>query len=104
MIAFERMHDAIFAHQRDGADSLDDASLARYAAESGASSEQTAADLRSGAFTASVRAEFMEGVRSGVNGTPTFFIDGERFDGDWRNTELLAGVITSALHATPTRV
>jgi protein-disulfide isomerase len=29
--------------------------------------------------------EFMAGVRNGVNRTPTFFIDGERFDGDWQD-------------------
>jgi protein-disulfide isomerase len=28
-------------------------------------------------------------VRSGVNATPTFFINGERLDGDWRDIEQL---------------
>jgi protein-disulfide isomerase len=28
-----------------------------------------------------VREDFMSGVRSGVNGTPTFFINGRRHDG-----------------------
>jgi protein-disulfide isomerase len=28
-----------------------------------------------------VKADFMGGVKSGVNGTPTFFIDDVRFDG-----------------------
>ncbi len=31
-------------------------------------------------YQAHVRADFAGGVRSGVNGTPTFFIDGERYD------------------------
>ncbi len=30
-----------------------------------------------------VREDFLSGVRSGVNGTPTFFINGLRFDGAW---------------------
>jgi MFS family permease len=30
-----------------------------------------------------VREDFMSGVRSGVNGTPTFFINGVRFDDSW---------------------
>jgi protein-disulfide isomerase len=30
-----------------------------------------------------VRSDFRGGVRSGVNGTPTFFIQGERYDGAW---------------------
>ena len=28
-----------------------------------------------------MREDFQSGVRSGVNGTPTFFINGGRFDG-----------------------
>jgi protein-disulfide isomerase len=36
-----------------------------------------------------VRADYMGGVRSGVNGTPTFFINGRRFEGDWRDEEAL---------------
>lgn len=95
--AFEAMHDAIFAHQRSGMDALDDTHLARYAGESGADPTQVAADLASGAFTAVVQAEFMEGVRNGVNGTPTFFIDGVRFDGDWRDLENLAAAIEIAM-------
>ena len=30
-----------------------------------------------------VRADFLSGARSGVNGTPTFFVNGERYDGSW---------------------
>jgi protein-disulfide isomerase len=30
-----------------------------------------------------VRSDFMSGVRSGVNGTPSFFINGIRHDGPW---------------------
>jgi protein-disulfide isomerase len=37
--------------------------------------------LETGKFTAKVRADFSSGVRSGVNGTPTFFINGVRYDG-----------------------
>jgi len=37
--------------------------------------------LETGEFTAKVRADFSSGVRSGVNGTPTFFINGIRYDG-----------------------
>jgi len=30
-----------------------------------------------------VRQDFLSGVRSGVNGTPAFFINGFRYDGSW---------------------
>jgi protein-disulfide isomerase len=49
-----------------------------------------------------VQVEFMEGVRNGVNATPTFFIDGERFDGDWRDAgELAAAIEHAAENSTP---
>ncbi len=91
--AFEAMHDAIFSHQRDGIDALDDAHLAQYAGASGAEPADVLADLANGVFTSVVQAEFMEGVRQGVNGTPTFFVDGVRVDGDWRDIEVLAAAI-----------
>ena len=94
--AFWRMHDAIFSHQRDSADSLDDAHLARYADEVGVDGAQVRSDLDTGRFEESLQAEFMEGVRQGVNGTPTFYIDGKRFDGDWRDIDQFAAAIDAA--------
>ena len=94
--AFWRMHDAMFEHQRDSVGALDDAHLARYADDVGADGARVLSDLNTEKFEESVRAEFMEGVRNGVNGTPTFFIDGERFDGDWRDVEAFAAAIEHA--------
>ena len=34
-----------------------------------------------------VRADFESGIRSGVTGTPTFFVNGQRFTVDWRSEE-----------------
>lgn len=39
------------------------------------------AALESGSYEKKVRADFNGGVRSGVNGTPTFFVNGQRYDG-----------------------
>lgn len=94
--AFWPMHDAIYEHQRDSADALDDAHLARYAEEVGADGAQVRSDLDTGKFEEAVQVEFMGGVRSGVNATPTFFINGERFDGDWRDVDELAAAIEEA--------
>ncbi|HET8650916.1 MAG TPA: thioredoxin domain-containing protein, partial [Gemmatimonadales bacterium] len=41
--------------------------------------------LEEGEFVDRVQEDFMSGVRSGVNGTPTFFINGQRWDGPWMN-------------------
>lgn len=94
--AFWAMHDAIFTHQRDSLDALDDAHLARYSDEVGADGAQVRSDLDTERFAESVQVEFMEGVRLGVNGTPTFFINGERFDGDWRDIDQFAAAIDAA--------
>jgi protein-disulfide isomerase len=44
-------------------------------------------DLRSALanrqFAGKVRSDFVGGVRSGVNGTPSFFINGMRHDGSY---------------------
>jgi protein-disulfide isomerase len=43
-----------------------------------------------------VRNDFLSGVRSGVRGTPTFFINGRRHDGAWDLPNLLAAVQAAA--------
>jgi protein-disulfide isomerase len=87
---FWRMHDLMYDHQRDSDDSLDDAHLVRYAEQAGADSATTALDLAGDTYEPRVKASFMTGVRSGVNGTPTFFINGVRFDGDWTSVDAFA--------------
>jgi protein-disulfide isomerase len=43
-----------------------------------------------------VREDFMSGVRSGVNGTPTFYIDGVRHDDSYDVDTLLAALERAA--------
>jgi protein-disulfide isomerase len=73
------MHDTLFEHQ----DALGDRALVAYAGALGLDSARVRRDLTAGSYTDRVRRDFVGGVRSGVNGTPTFFINGERYDGDW---------------------
>ena len=96
--AFWRMHDLMYDHQRDSDDSLDDAHLVRYAEQAGADSATVALDLAADTYEPLVKASFMTGVRSGVNGTPTFFINGARFEGDWTSVDAFA----AALEGVPT--
>ncbi|HWZ59883.1 MAG TPA: thioredoxin domain-containing protein [Gemmatimonadaceae bacterium] len=74
---FWPMHDIIFEHQT----ALTDRDLVTYAEAVGVDSRSVAEALARHTFTERVKADFMSGVRSGVNGTPTFFINGERYDG-----------------------
>jgi protein-disulfide isomerase len=97
--AYWRMHHSIFEHQQDSPDALDDAHLARYAAGAGADPTQVQADLAQGTHQSRVRADFMSGLRSGVNGTPTFFINGVRFEGNWTNVSEFASALETAAGA-----
>ena len=76
---FWPMHDRIFERQF----ALDDEYLVEYAAELGLDATRIADELAKGTYRDRVRDDFMSGVRSGVNGTPTFFINGARHDGRW---------------------
>jgi protein-disulfide isomerase len=46
-------------------------------------------DLSARRFLEHVKRDFTGGVRSGVNGTPTFFINGKRYDENLDETTLL---------------
>ena len=95
--AYWKMHDAIFEHQQDSPDALDQSHLLRYATAAGADPARVQADLDADTFAARVSTDFMSGVRSGVNGTPTFFINGVRFDGDWTSpSEFRAALVQAA--------
>lgn len=58
--------------------------------------------LEAGEYTERVRADFSGGVRSGVNGTPTFFVNGRRHDGPFEFDDL-AGAINKAIGAPKKR-
>jgi protein-disulfide isomerase len=83
--AFWAMHDLIFEHQRD----LSDAALGRLAAQAGVDAELVRRELEEDRYEPRVRGDFMSGVKSGVNGTPTFFINGIRHDGPWEEVSLV---------------
>jgi protein-disulfide isomerase len=86
------MHDLLFENQ----DALEDADLLRYAASLSLDGDRFATDLSTGVYTARVRGDFRSGVRSGVNGTPTFFINGARHEASWDLPTLLAAVQAAA--------
>src|SRR5262245_26909346 len=88
---FWPMHDMLFTHQ----DALDDVSLLRYAAQLGLDVESVRRALATGIYTTRVREDLMGGVRSGVNGTPTLFFNGVRYDGP-RDAESLVSAAEQA--------
>lgn len=86
--AFWQMHDRLFERQF----ALDDEHLQEYAAELGLDAERLAGELQAGTHRERVRGDFSSGVKSGVNGTPTFFINGVRHDGAYDSATLLAAL------------
>ena len=92
---FWGMHDLLFEHQ----DALEEPDLLRYATALSLDGERFARELSSGVYTSRVRRDFRSGVRSGVNGTPAFFINGVRHDAPWDLPTLLAAVEAAAVAA-----
>jgi len=54
-----------------------------FAQELGLDGTRFVRELEEGIYRERVRRDFLSGVRSGVNGTPAFFINGIRYDGSW---------------------
>ncbi len=71
------MHSWLFEHQRQ----LQPSAVMAAAAAIGLDIDRFAQDLVAHSFLPKVQEDFMTGLRSGVNGTPTFFINGARYDG-----------------------
>ena len=92
---FWEMHDGIFEHQSR----LGEPFLLELAGKLKLDAHRFAADLASGSFRKRVDEDFMSGVRSGVSGTPGFFIDGVKYEESWdfeTLSEVLEGVLDGA--------
>ena len=74
---FFEMHAALFEQQA----ALEDEDLLRYAAELGLDTARFSAELQADTHADRVREDFRDGLRSGVRGTPTFYLDDVRYDG-----------------------
>lgn len=80
--AYWQMHDLIFANQDAWAGNSEHvAVLKSLATEAGLAQEAFAACLDSGRYAEAVQTDLSEGQSLGVNGTPTFFINGQRLVG-----------------------
>lgn len=99
--AFWPMHSAIFATQAQ-------LSLPVIFAISGALNLPQPAlrkALETGTYSGKVRQDFIGGVKSGVNGTPCFFVNGVRHDGAYSFEALSAAILAAravAVEARPT--
>jgi protein-disulfide isomerase len=85
---FWEMHDYLYEHQQH----LDDSDLHAYAEQLGLDLDRFDRDLADHTYAERVREDFMSGVRSGVNGTPSFYINGIRHDASYDYETLLSAL------------
>lgn len=89
---FWEAHDFLYENQENLGDEL----YKTLAADLKLKPEELAAALEEHTYKARIKADFSGGIRSGVNGTPTFFINGQRHNGPW-DFEFLSEEIEAAL-------
>jgi protein-disulfide isomerase len=90
---FWQMHDVLFEHR----DALEDEDLAQYAAALSLDAERLIGEVLAGAYAGRIQEDFQSGIWGGVNGTPTFFINGRRYDGA-RGLEPLLAALSPHAH------
>lgn len=85
---FWEMHDHLLSHQH----SLSEEELLSHAQALGLDMPRFSRDLGDPAVAEKVRADANSGLHSGVTGTPTFFVNGRRLEGGFREAELDAAI------------
>lgn len=83
---FWLMHDLIFENQHD----LSEDALLSYASALDLDINQFMSDMANPEIEERIGQEMYGGTRSGVNGTPTFYINGFRYDGSWDYNSMMA--------------
>jgi protein-disulfide isomerase len=90
--SFWEMHDLLYENQKR----LSDEDLRGYAEQLGLDVGRFAGELTEHVHAERVHEDFLSGVRSGVNGTPTFYINGSRHDDSYDEETLLTALERAA--------
>jgi len=85
---FWEMHDAIFLRQSELGSDL----LHQLALRLKLDMERFSAELEARRYRPRVKRDFMGGMRSGVAGTPTFFVNGKRYEGALEQAALMSAI------------
>jgi predicted DsbA family dithiol-disulfide isomerase len=86
------MNDILLANP----DALEPDDLIGYAEACGADVAAVADDLASGARRARVRTDVVSGLRSGVNDTPAFYVNGACYGDDWSDARAFVAALREA--------
>jgi protein-disulfide isomerase len=89
---FWEMHDYLYEHQQ----ALGDKNLEKYAGILGLGMVKFKNDFYKHVYASRVREDFLSGVRSGVNGTPSFFLNGIHYNNSW-DYETLSETLVSII-------
>ncbi len=89
---FWKMHDYLYEHQQ----ALDDKHLEKYAKIVELNLERFNKGMENHIHVQRIREDFLSGIQSGVNSTPSFYINGTRYDGSW-DSDTLMQVLTSII-------
>jgi len=85
---FWEMHDLLFEEQA----LLEPEIIPSWAKRTGLNLAQFGNDIKQGVVAKRIQEDRRSGIRSGVNGTPTFFINGTRYEGPHDYGPLLAAL------------
>lgn len=94
---FWEMHDTLFENQH----SLELDNLIDYAGMIGLDIEKFVNDMGKPDIEQRIHEDFISGLRSGVNGTPTFFINGERHNDSYDHETLLSALEDALVRKVP---
>jgi protein-disulfide isomerase len=76
---FWQMHDYLFEHQK----ALDDRHLLEYAKKVGLDIDKFKKEMSEHIYAPLINKSLKVGIDSGVEGTPTFFVNGQRYEDSW---------------------
>jgi protein-disulfide isomerase len=89
---FWSMHDTLFAHQQR----LENGYLVEYANDLGLDIPQFLKDLPKQVHVDRIHEDIEGGIDSGVTTAPAMFINGNRYAGRWRITELMTAIVATS--------
>jgi protein-disulfide isomerase len=89
------MHEHLFEHQK----ALEKADLHQYAIDLGLQPEQFEHDRTSPEVARRIERDLASGERSGVEGTPTFYVNGVRHDGPFDVDSLRSAIAAASTRA-----
>jgi protein-disulfide isomerase len=86
------MHDYLFEHQK----ALDDYHLLEYTQKVGLNIDKFKKEMSGHIYAPLINKSLKSGIDSGVEGTPTFFINGQRYEDSW-DLDTLSSFLTKSL-------